>query len=702
MKIKRLRVQNFRAINELDLVAGTSMIVIAGPNGCGKSCVLDAIRFIKSTYGGYTPNEWDQWFNEFQIQRTQDPRSMRALLRDRGREAILQATVSLHGDEKQYIRDNLISLAEEVALSQLLPGTTFETWSQRVRVQGQKIEGLVQQVQELGRQYAAALAQELQNSQHVGTVTVSPSGRVTINTNFVHQTIWRIYQPGRFGLLDYHGAHRNYSRERLGGVDLSLKTQEEQQKQSILYNYGSKYANIKSQMAAEYVLEMLRQQGGAATEGRKSLSATLGDLVRQFFPGKTFEGVRSNEAGELEFSVVLGDKQKHDINELSSGEKEILFGYLRLRNSAQRHSVVLLDEPELHLNPKLIQGLPQFYQKYIGEELDNQIWTVTHSDAFLREALQSANTRVFHMREARQADLQRNQIQELKKDEEIDDALLELIGDIAGYRPGGKVVIFEGENSDFDVRMVGLLFPAYERRMNFVSAGNRRNVRRLHDALEKMKHPQDGGRIFSIVDRDNEEERGRNRRYQWDVYHIENYLLDSDVILGILRRIHLEDVGFESAEEVDDAMRTLAEAEIDGLVEHVVRERAFRAIHGAIKLRGGDDDGSGPVERVTTRIGESLERLRHLGEGDLSASALEDAAAARKRTLIEALEGDRWKREFRGKDILKAFARDYGRGIKYEIIRDMIVVAMAERGIRPPGMLAVLERIDKYSDVEAR
>ena len=46
--------------------------------------------------------------------------------------------------------------------------------------------------------------------------------------------------------------------------------------------------------------------------------------------------------------------------------KEVLFGYLRLRNSAPKYSVVLLDEPELHLNPALVRGLPQFYHRHLG------------------------------------------------------------------------------------------------------------------------------------------------------------------------------------------------------------------------------------------------------------------------------------------------------------------------------------------------
>ena len=675
------------------------MVVIAGPNGCGKSCILDAIRFIKSTYGGYTPNEWDQWLNEFQIQRRQDPWEMRKILRDKERPANLEITIRLHEEEKQYILEHQSSLAEEISLSQLQPGLSYHQWAQQVRVRGQQLKGVVQQVQQLAQQLAQQLTLELNKPSHTGQVTLDTSGNVFIAQNMVLQTVWRIYQPGKVGLIDYHSAHRNYGRERLGGVDLNLKTQEEQQKQSTLYNYGNKYANIKSQMAAEYVLDILRERAGGSPDERQKLSTTLSELVKRFFPGKNFEGVTSNEDGELEFSVIVGDHKRHDINELSSGEKEILFGYLRLRNSAQRHSIVLLDEPELHLNPKLIHGLPQFYKQYLGQDLDNQIWTVTHSDAFLREALQSTDTKVYHMREAGQASSQQNQIQEVKKEQEIDDVILELIGDIAGYRPGGKVVIFEGEGSDFDVRMAGRLFPAYERRMNFVAAGNKQSVRRLHDALERLERPQDRGRVFSIVDQDNEEEGGEERRLHWDVYHIENYLLNEDIILEVLRKINLDETGFENAEEVKQTMRSLAEAEVDELVEHVVRARAHVEIGKAIKLRGVDTDGSNPAERVNRRIKESLDRLGKLEDGALAVSALEHAAAGRRKTLVDALESDRWKKEFRGRDILKVFTKKYGRGMRYEVMRDIIVVAMAEKGIRPPGMLAVLEQIDKYSGV---
>ena len=57
MRIVHLKAENFRAISRVELNNLEDMIVIAGPNGCGKSCILDAIRLFKSVYGGYQPNE---------------------------------------------------------------------------------------------------------------------------------------------------------------------------------------------------------------------------------------------------------------------------------------------------------------------------------------------------------------------------------------------------------------------------------------------------------------------------------------------------------------------------------------------------------------------------------------------------------------------------------------------------------------------
>ena len=695
MRFENVTIKNFRAIEHVDIdAANGSMIVIAGPNGCGKSCILDAIRFVKSAYGGYEDNEWEHWLNEFQISR--DPGEMKSILRNKQMPAQINVTLKLHDREKLHLHEHGDRFMEEIAWNQLYPGSKYRLWQQRVRIEGEQNPALMNQlaqVKNLTHTFVSNLHNELRKNEISGQVTILPSGQVTIQRNLVLESIWRIYDPQNVGVVNYHGSHRHYTRELVGGVNLSLKTQEQQERQSTLYNYVNKYANIKTQMATEFVLQMMREKSRQGGED-ESLAATMKELFRRFFPGKDFHGVTTNERDELEFSVTVRDGNTHDINDLSSGEKEILFGYLRLRNSAQRQSIILLDEPELHLNPKLIRGLPQFYQKYVGEDLDNQIWTVTHSDAFLREALGQVGVRVYHMREAVSGSPEGSQVREIGQGEE-EEAIFELIGDIAAYRAGGKIVIFEGENSEFDKRMAGILFPTYERRMNFISGGNKATVRRLHEALE-LRDDGGSGLVFSIVDKDDSDtvdDEGEGK-FTWDVYHIENYLLDPTVVLNVLKNTTLQDTGFRNEAEVEGAFREIAKGQIDRLVEHSVRSKVHEAIGQAIKLRGEKDDKD-PAERVGSRLKASIDRLTELTKGELCEDELKAVAVGRREVLDNAVKDDGWKKEFRGRDLLKQFADQYTAGVRYEVLRDMIVNAMAEQEVRPPGMLRVLEKIDK-------
>ena len=699
MRFENITIKNFRAIEHVAIdAANGSMIVIAGPNGCGKSCILDAIRFVKSAYGGYEDNEWEHWLNEFQISR--DPGEMKSILRNKQMPAHINVTLTLHDREKLHLHEHGARFMEEIAWNQLYPGSKYRLWQQRVRIEGEQnpaLQNQLAQVENLTHTFVSNLHNELRKNEISGEVTILPSGQVTIQRNLILGSIWRIYDPQNVGVVNYHGSHRHYTREQVGGVNLSLKTQEQQERQSTLYNYINKYANIKTQMATEFVLQMMREKSRQGGED-ESLATTMKELFRRFFPGKEFHGVTTNERDELEFSVTVRDGNKHDINDLSSGEKEILFGYLRLRNSAQRQSIILLDEPELHLNPKLIRGLPQFYKKYVGEDLDNQIWTVTHSDAFLREALGQVGVRVYHMREAVSGSPEGSQVREIGQGEE-EEAIFELIGDIAAYRAGGKIVIFEGENSEFDKRMAGILFPTYERRMNFISGGNKATVRRLHEALE-LRDDGGSGLVFSIVDKDDSDtvdDEGEGR-FTWDVYHIENYLLDPSVVLNVLKNTTLQDTGFRNEEEVEGAFREIAKGQIDRLVEHSVRSKAHEAIGQAIKLRGEKDDKD-PAERVGSRLKASIDRLTELTKGELCEDELKAVAVGRREVLENAVKGDGWKKEFRGRDLLKQFADQYTTGVRYEVLRDMIVNAMTEQEVRPPGMLRVLEKIDKVDRI---
>ncbi len=531
MKIVNILVENFRAIKKVELTDLNDMIVIAGPNGCGKSCVLDSIRLFKSVYGGYQPNEWQQWLGEFQIDFQRNPQQMASLLRDRSRSSVIQADIELSREEINFIKPRARGMLEELVWKTVVPGLN-DPWLRARGALAGELRAHKPTVDAKVKELMPVVIQHLEGGNLRGLLEINPTGEARTYTNILLELIFSSFYPKYIGVIDYHGSHRNYNREELGGINLNLDKEEDKFRASSLYNYANKYSNIKSEMAAEYVRQALKEKTGVNNSVKtKNLSETLQELFKIFFPGKEFLGPIPTDDGNLSFPVKIEGGATHDINDLSSGEKEVLFGYLRLRNSAPKHSVILLDEPELHLNPALIRGLPQFYHKNLGLELDNQIWLVTHSDAFLREAVGNAGLRVLHMQYAAAGEQLENQVHEIQPGEEVEALILELVGDLAAYRPGAKVVFFESENSEFDLKMVSRLFPEIDKKMNFVSGGNKYRVEMLHRTLD---HSVQAGnipvKIYSVVDRDSgmgTSAAGEfHRHYSWDVYHIENYLLE--------------------------------------------------------------------------------------------------------------------------------------------------------------------------------
>ena len=71
--------------------------------------------------------------------------------------------------------------------------------------------------------------------------------------------------------------------------------------------------------------------------------------------------------------------------------------------------------------------------------------------------------RVFHMQYATASGGVENQVHEIQPGEEVEAIILEMVGDLAAYRPGAKVVFFEGEDSEFDLSMVSRLFPVFRK-----------------------------------------------------------------------------------------------------------------------------------------------------------------------------------------------------------------------------------------------
>lgn len=695
MKIENLSIINFRGIVKSEASGLGDTIIIAGQNGSGKSCIFDAIRLLKSTYGGYQQNEWQQFFGEFQINLSGNSQNLKGLFNDSSKSCLIRCDFKMRETEKSYISKNSKALLEETIWQSVLP-EAFQYGGYRKALFSNQFRERQPEVLARVEAETPILLAELAKSLITGAIEIKPDGSVKLTNSLLLSVIFSNYRPRQIGVIDFHGAQRHYGRENVQGINLNLDTANQTYSQSTLYNYNNKYNNVKSEMAGNYIKEILSERADPSSENSpQPLTSTLVELFEAFFPDKKFLGPRPTNDGSLSFPVLTQSGTEHDLDELSSGEKEILYGYLRIRSSAPRDSIILLDEPELHLNPRLIRGLPEFYRKHLGEALQNQIWLVTHSDALIREAIGKPGFNVFHMLPCGSEDGDTSQLKPLTVSGDLEAVLADLVGDLAAYRPGGKGLIFEGGgDSDFDKTLTSKLFREELRGINLISGTNKIRVKLLHEVLERA-HASGAlpTKFYAIVDGDTEgslENTEAVNRFVWNVYHIENYLLEPDIIAHVINTI--DPSKSEDASSIRNSLETAARAVVTSVLIHRIRSTTNSTLVQAINL-GFPPETTTVAHDLHCAVERSMGRMQEAIQTKLSEEELLKTEQRLRGEIETSFTDGTWITKLPGRDIIKQFVGSSKITVGYEVLANLIVGRMVEIGFKPIGMKRVIEKI---------
>lgn len=692
LRIAHLLVENFKAIRRIELRDLQDTVVVAGPNGCGKSCIFDAIRLLKSAYGGYQANEWHTWMGEQAINLSRGNAESLRLLQDKTKRLRIAAEFVVAPREVEYLTANAVAVCREHLWREQsqprgLPAFMTGSLAASIRTYRPKAEADANDM-------ANELIVDLKSPTLRAELTIDPKGEITALRSIPLEVIFSRYDPQHVGIIDYHSSTRNYNRQQVDNVNLNIDTSNNHLKQHALYNAANKYSNLKTEMASSYIRQLLIDKAVGRADS-VSLIETLDELFHTFFPGKKFLGPQPTSGGQLLFQVGLLNGASHDIDELSAGEKEVLYGYLRLRNSTPSNSMILIDEPELHLNPRLISGLAGFYHKHISRAKNNQLWLVTHSDTLIREAVGNSGFSVFHMQPDSQCCVE-GQAAAVQIGQELDRLVMDLVGDLAAYRPAAKIVVFEGGGaSDFDIRVVATLFPEFARATNCISGGNKSRVSQLYELLEASRVAGHiSGKFFAITDLDDDtrKEPVLGATWSWPVYHIENFLVEPHFIRKVL-----EDLGLSSPfcddQSVFEALSRCAEGTISSLVRHSLQRDVNRAIQRAAELR---------VDRtradIAVALRESLDRTKERFDSEVSTKLTLDrlraAAIAEEADARAHLRSGTWLDRFRGREVLHAFVNEYGDGrVTYEVFRDLVLARMRDAEYQPIGMARILNAV---------
>src|SRR5258706_5702502 len=123
-----------------------------------------------------------------------------------------------------------------------------------------------------------------------GTFHIPPGGMPQITNSIALSIVFSTFRPTDIGVIDYHGAQRHYGREQVQGINLNLEALEQQRIQSSLYNYANKYTNVKAEMAASFVKELLAEAACTPRSKQSTRTNTLKDLFATVFPDKKLLG----------------------------------------------------------------------------------------------------------------------------------------------------------------------------------------------------------------------------------------------------------------------------------------------------------------------------------------------------------------------------------------------------------------------------
>lgn len=593
------------------------LVVITGPNGCGKTAIFDAIRIFKAFVGPYSSSELGY------IQSSELRNEIKNVVNLKAEFAEISIGVELSEKEKDFLSIQFTNLEEILSQNEGLLKSSIKI------LKTGKFERI------LHSHPLSELLKHYDPTDDIGTFEYIPSFREV-----------PLGGPGEIRLTP-------------------ASTEEEKLERTATVR--AKFSRLKYYLVMMFIYDKLKLSD-TAPKFMTDIQSFFNDL---FFP-KKFEGIEVDKALRWHFPIKTIDGI-HDMDFLSSGEKEILMTYTNILRMKLTGSVILFDEPDLHLNAALERKLISRLNNLAVA--GNQIWVATHS----LEIIGTVPLENLYKMYTRLPEGGDNQIELCSTKRDRFEAL-ELIGASTGIQLVSQKIIFvEGKT---DKEILQSLYEEFGDAVSFVETKGLRPLMGLSSAITDLLDQVTKYETFYMIrDKDllseakAEEIRKKyaNKVFIWNARSIENYLLDPKILIEVLNQLGIKP--FDNEESILKALEAIAnDLRVETLADVLKNEVHHRLTEIEFGLPSASTEDE--LEKMILKIGET-KRNRLLKQ--FSDDVLKQLFEEKKNFLnsvwdancFQLIDGKKMLQEFINRHI-----KPFGRDVDVPSLRSLIVNQM--------------------------
>jgi len=664
MRLARLIVRNFRGLEDIDVSFDNRVNIIVGPNAIGKTTVLETIRLAKALLAPRTQSETQSTLQSLRISVPYYPQRIfpEAVARDIGKLIEIQCHYELGEIELAKIESAIPQIATELVLSNLgrgfagsgasLPFLSSPGGKQLLAKAEETIKSATGEYRSHKRQCRL-------------NVSIDSAGRFDSGDpvdaavfSFLDLTL-----PPNSTIFSYFPADRALP---FGEVPVQLGLADAQQQiESYVSQPQLKFQRLKNTIFNAVI---------ASEDERNGLFRDFQQIFEGVLKGRKFDSVGVNQHGLL--SIKVQDTETgifFDLDAMSSGEKGLVLTFLLIGRSIADGGIILIDEPELHLNPAVQRNLLRFLVEQYIVPKNLQAIICSHSPEILAGAFDSDYCSLFHLASEKMLTKVRR-----KDEDEITQALRRLgTSESEGLLYKGTIFV-EGEE---DIELIDAGFADLLRRYKLKDLGGRREIEKQITLLQQgEKQGTTLPPCYFVFDRDEMptdlKSSASVRILQWGRRCLENYLIDIETLTDILQDQKVVQQKVSNLGEVNKLFRDLALSQLDEIaakdvyMQYPFEDPKIRAAE--IQQKNIDEIAEILVIRLQ-RIGEQTSKVNDDWKNSFVAES------KRKREELLAIWDVKWMENCDGKRLFRDLHRKLTFRISSRRLRKRVVQEMGRK-----------------------